>query len=300
MGRVLVLGGSNTDLVCRAPRLPVPGETLNGTSFSVYAGGKGANQAVAAARAGARVSFFGAIGTDEFGQQRRTDLERDGIDLTHLSVISGASSGVALIAVDDRGENQIIVVDGANGLVSNESIDAAIDDGPWDVLLVVLEVPFEIVRETITRLAGKCEVILNAAPFDERAAELLPMVDVLICNEIEAAGLLQREVTHDSALSDAVDLQTLGPAHAVITLGANGVAAAGVADSWHEPARPAEVIDTTGAGDSFCGALAAWLSEGKSLREAVRAGAVAGALAVAHAGAQPSLPTRAEIERLLA
>jgi ribokinase len=300
MGRVLVIGGSNTDLVCRSPRLPVAGETLNGTSFAVFAGGKGANQAVAASRAGAAVTFAGAVGDDDFGRQRRDDLVRDGIDVTCVDVIETESSGVALIVVDDEGENQIVVIAGANGRIGIETVDRAADAGAWDALLLVLEVPFETVRHAVSRFAGQTQIVLNAAPYDPRAVELLPHTDVLICNETEASGLLGYPVTVESALDDARSLRALGCTCAIITLGAYGAFVATVDDAWVTSAPPVEVVDTTGAGDAFCGSLTAWLACGASLRDAVSAGVVAGSIAVTRNGAQPSLPSWDDIMARLA
>jgi ribokinase len=299
MSKVLVVGGSNTDLVCRSPRLPVAGETLTGSSFNVFAGGKGANQAVAAARSGALVTFCGAVGDDDFGRQRLADLKLDEIDVSCVEVVEGTSSGVALIVVDDAGENQIVVVSGANGRVSPTTVDRAIDSSAWDALLIVLENPADTTRHAIARMKGRAPVVLNAAPFDPWVTDVLPDVDILVCNEVEASGLLGRQVGADTALADVVALRHLGCRSAVITLGPHGAYVADSSGSWHNPALAVEVVDTTGAGDALCGAIAAWLAEGASLREAVAAGVAAGSLAVTRSGAQPSLPRRAEIDRFL-
>ncbi|HUG16191.1 MAG TPA: ribokinase [Thermomicrobiales bacterium] len=299
MGRVLVVGGSNTDLVCRTSRLPIAGETLTGQSFSVFAGGKGANQAVAAARAGASVAFAGAVGDDEFGGQRLADLVADGVDVTCVERVAGESSGVALIVVNEHGENQIVVVPGANARVAPATIDRAIEMGSWDALLVVLEVPFDTLSYAVERLVGNATIILNAAPYDENVIELLPSVDVLVCNEIEASGLLGRAVSAGSALEDARDLRTYGSRCGVITMGTHGVFAADESGVWVTPAPRVDVVDTTGAGDAFCGALSAWIANGASVREATPAGVAAGALAVTEHGAQPSLPRREAIVSLI-
>lgn len=299
MRNVLVVGGSNTDLVCRAPKLPVAGETLNGTSFDVFAGGKGANQAVAAARAGASVTFSGAVGSDEFGARRLADLAAEGIDLSCVDTINDVSSGVALIVVDDAGENQIVVVPGANGRVSPRTVDRVIDARRWDACLIVLETPFETTAHVVSRLAGRAPVILNAAPYDARLVDLLPNVDVLICNETEASGVLGRDVTPDTALDDAVALRACGCGSAVITLGRHGAFVSDALATWHQPAPEVAVVDTTGAGDSLCGALAASLAEGGSLSDAVAVGVAAGSLAVTRAGAQPSIPSRSEIDAMV-
>jgi len=295
MAGVLVIGSSNTDLVCRAMRIPTPGETITGRSFATFAGGKGANQAVAARRAGADVTFVGARGNDDFGAARLDDLLTEGIDANRMRVVKGASSGVALIVVDDHGENQIVYVPGANADISAGDADAAISEVDHRVLSLTFEVPFETVAHAVRTKREASIVVLNAAPYDERVSELLDFIDVLICNEVEATALLGRSVTSDSALADATAIAKRGPESAVLTLGAFGAVAADVSGAWHIPTPIVEPIDTTGAGDAFCGALSAWLAAGEPLREAVTAGVVAGSLAVTREGAQASLPTRSEI-----
>jgi ribokinase len=295
VGRVLVIGGSNTDLVCRAPRMPMPGETLNGTTFAIYPGGKGANQAVAASRAGADVVFGGAVGDDDFGRQRLSDLRADGVDTRLAREQSQCSSGVALIIVDDRGENQIVVIPGANERIDAGFVDDVIDQSNAEILLAVVEIPVDVLGHAILRSAGRHRVILNVAPFDARVRAFIPQIDVLVCNESEASGLLGRSVSFDSALRDVEALRQLACGTAIITLGEHGACVADAGGSWVEPAPTVKVVDTTGAGDTFCGVLAAWLSNGASMRDAVRAGVVAGSLAVTRAGAQPAIPRRAEI-----
>jgi ribokinase len=292
---VLVIGSSNTDLVCRAPRIPAPGETITGRSFATFAGGKGANQAVAAARAGASVSFVGARGDDDFGVSRLNDLLVEKIDASRLRVVDGASSGVALIVVDDAGENQIVYVPGANADITVEDAADALEDVDFRVLSLTFEVPFETAAYSLRHDRGDAIAVLNAAPFDERLADLLPYIDVLICNEVEASGLLGRPVTNESALADVAALVDSGTRSVVLTLGAYGAVAADASGRWHSPAPVVQPVDTTGAGDAFCGALCAWLALGAPLREAVKSGVKAGALAVTREGAQASLPARSEI-----
>jgi ribokinase len=299
MADVLVIGSSNTDLVCRAARIPAPGETVTGRSFATFAGGKGANQAVAAARAGAAVSFVGARGDDDFGVARMHELLAEGIDASRLRVVPGASSGVALIIVDDRGENQIVYVPGTNADISVDDATAALRDVAFRVLSLTFETPFETVAYAVRHHPNDAVIVLNAAPYDERLSELLSDIDVLICNEVEASALLGRPVTITSALADSQAIVERGPRSVVLTLGGFGAVAAEVSDVWHVPAPTAQVVDTTGAGDAFCGALCAWLALGEPLREAVRAGVAAGSLAVTRDGAQASLPARSEIVAML-
>lgn len=299
MDGVLVIGSSNTDLVCRTRRLPAPGETVRGLSFATYAGGKGANQAVAAARAGARVVFAGAVGDDAFGIARLDDLRADGIDVAHVLVRRGVASGVASILVDERGENVIVLVPGANDTVDPDHALRAIEDTHPRVLSLTHEVPFETVAAAINSKPRGTTVVHNAAPFDERVATLLSGIDVLICNEGEASALLGRSVSVETGADAAARLRGLGCGCAIITLGAHGAFAADADSVWRISSPMVEVVDTTGAGDALCGVVAAWLAEGTGLRDAVAAGVCAGALAVTRAGAQPSLPRRTEIDALL-
>jgi len=295
MAGVLVIGSSNTDLVCRATRIPAPGETITGRSFATFAGGKGANQAVAAARAGARVTFVGARGDDDLGIAREADLLAEGIGIDRLRVIPGVSSGVALIVVDDRGENQIVYVPGANSQISVDDARSAVRDVEHRVLSLTFEVPVETVAFAVQQKSDDALVVLNAAPYDERLVDLLGYLDVLICNEVEASALLGQPVSDATAIDAASAILERGPRSVVLTLGPSGAFAADASGAWHSPAPPVESVDTTGAGDAFCGALCAWLADGRSLREAVRAGVAAGSLAVTREGAQPALPTRGAI-----
>jgi len=301
VGRVVVVGSSNTDLVSRATRLPRAGETVFGSAFSIYPGGKGANQAVAARRAGAEVSFVGAIGSDAFGAARRDELAAEGIDLAHLSEIDGATSGVAQIVVDASGENQIVVVPGANNLVSDQSAEAAISAG-CDVLSLVLEVSMSAVTAALSTPRDGVAV-LNAAPFDPRVVSLLEQVDILVVNESEASDILGAPLESadvERAMSAALELLSFGPRSTIITIGPAGAVVADDAGTRAVAAPKVEVVDTTGAGDCFCGVLAAWLAGDASLDDAVAAAVVAGSLAVTIAGAQPSMPSRSAIEAALA
>jgi ribokinase len=298
MGRVLVLGSINSDLVVRIARLPRPGETVVGGEFAVYGGGKGANQAIAAARAGAAVAMIGCVGEDAYGAARLADLQREGIETSGVRRLAGVASGVALIGVDATGQNLIMVASGANHQAT-VAMGAALPCAAGDVALLQLELPLPVVAAGLAaaRRAGAL-AILNAAPVDPAAAALLPDVDLLVVNEIEAADLL-------GAAADAVDaavlrrLAALGPRQVVVTLGGAGVAVWDGAAAWRLPALPVTPVDTTGAGDAFCGVLAAGLAAGLDLAGAVRRGVVAGGLAVTRPGAQSSLPARAEIEAAL-
>jgi ribokinase len=299
MGKVLVLGSINTDLVVRVPRLPRPGETVLGGEFAVYGGGKGANQAIAAARAGAPVVMVGCLGDDAYGDERLADLGREGVDTSGVRRLAGSASGVALIGVDAAGQNSIMVASGANALAGVE-MATALPLAAGDVLLTQLELPLPVVAAGLAtaRRAGTL-VLLNAAPMHPTAADLLPDLDLLVVNEVEAADLLGESV----AVTETATLARLakrGPRRIVVTLGKEGAVVWEDGQMARVPALPVEPVDTTGAGDTFCGVLAAGLAAGDDLAAAVRRAVVAGGLAVTRAGAQSSLPRRAEIDAVLA
>ena len=300
MAEIVVVGSSNTDMVVRVPHLPAPGETVLGGSFLMAAGGKGANQAVAAARLGAQVKLVARVGQDVFGEAALLGLEREGIDTQHISVDLETASGVALITVDDTGENSIAVAPGANRRLSPTDVQraqAAILDA--DVLLLQLEVPLETVQMAaeLAHQAG-VRVILNPAPApgSPLPPALLVCVDVLTPNEKEAGDLTGAP---DSLGQAARRLLDMGVEAVVITLGARGALIATPEGQQTVPGFPVEAVDTTAAGDAFNGGLAAALAEGRPLAEAVRFANACGALAATRLGAQPSLPTAEEVDVFL-
>lgn len=267
MSRVVVLGSLNVDLVTRVAQHPSPGETVLGEGLRRLAGGKGANQAMAAARAGASVLMVGAVGDDEGGRTYAARLAAAGVDTGALAVVDDEPTGTALIVVDSTGENSIVVVAGANATVT---ADALPDLGPGDVLLVQLEVPLDAVAGACRRARGQgARVVLNTAPYADLPDDVLALADPVVANEHEAARLASTSGTPGSLL---------------VTLGSDGA-------RWGDLALPAErvddVVDTTGAGDAFCGALAAALADGADDDAALRAALAAGARAVRHEGAQP-------------
>ena len=277
-GRVVVLGSLNVDEVWQVARLPRPGETVLALDSQRYAGGKGGNQAVAAARAGARVRMVAAVGADEAGAAYQKRLEAWGIEAALTVVAPGAAdvgevrTGRALITVDATGENAIVVDPGANGCLNESALDALADLGPGDVLLCQLEIPLGIVAAAVRQAAARgARVVVNCAPFAVLPAEVVAAADPLVCNETEAAAF--------------ADLGLL-PGSWLVTFGAAGCSWDG--EQYVAPLVPAaEVVDTTGAGDAFCGALAAALARGATRAEAVAAAQAAGAEAVRRRGAQP-------------
>jgi ribokinase len=299
---ICVVGGLNMDLVVRAAHLPRPGETAPGRNFARFLGGKGANQAVAAARLGASVRMVGQVGEDAFGDELLAGLENEGIDAAGVRRVS-TQSGVAVIVVDDDGQNSIVWVPGANAAWEQA---AAADVERWAsrcrTLVLPLEAPRHIV-EAAVRAARKAgvRVILNPAPFRQGDEACFGNVDVLVPNELEAAlfaGVDPQERQDWTVVASR--LQSLGPKTVVITLGSEGALAASDEGTQHVPAFPVEAVDTTAAGDAFVAALAVALLPGPPLPEAVRFASAAGALAVTSAGAQPSLPRASEVEALMA
>jgi ribokinase len=290
------------DLVARAPRIPRPGETIIGGDFCTVPGGKGANQAVAAARLGARVSMVGRVGRDAFAQPLLDNLFAAGVDHTLVARDPDAATGVALIVVDDAGENSIVVAPGANMRLSPADVDDAESAiAAADALLLQLESPLE----TVTRAAEVAHahgvtVILNPAPAHPLPDELLALVDVLIPNETETALLTDLPVGDlTEAEIAATALRELGVGTVILTLGERGALLAWEKGTGHFSAFEVTPVDTTAAGDAFVGGFAVALAEGRTLAEAVQWGNGAGALSTTKLGAQPSLPTRQELERLV-
>lgn len=298
--RVAVVGSLNMDLIARAPRIPRPGETILGGDFYTAPGGKGANQAVAAARLGAQVSMVGRVGSDAFAQNLHASLAAAGVDHRHVIQDAQAATGVALIVVDEGGQNSIVVAPGANARLSPADVDAArAAIAAADVLLLQLESPLEAVACAAELAhAHGVTVVLNPAPACELPAELLTLVDVLVPNESETAILTGLPVG-DQVEAQATALLELGVGAALLTLGKRGAFLARPEGIEHVPAFRVTPVDTTAAGDAFVGGFAAALAEGRPPVEAVRWGCAAGALATTKLGAQPSLPTRQEVEELL-
>lgn len=290
---VVVVGSLNLDLVVRVPSQPRPGETVLGGDVARYPGGKGANQAVAAARLGQRVEMVGRVGDDDAGLTLRRALAADGIDVEAVRVTPGAPTGVALITVDEAGENAIVVSPGANARLSGEDVlDSAGALGASAAVLLQLEVPLEVVDVAAQAAGGT--VILNPAPAAPLPADLLRHVDVLVPNRSELAALVGRTVANRDEAARAAEALD-GPGSVVVTLGAEGAVVVSGGRVVPVPAVAVEVVDTTAAGDAFCGALADALVRGADLVEAARWAVRAAAGSVGRAGAQTSMPTRDEV-----
>lgn len=294
----IVVGSLNMDLVMRVTRLPQAGETLSGHGFALAEGGKGANQAVASARLGARVAMVGRVGPDSFGTQLRAGLLRDAIDATHVTISHDAPTGVAMIMVDDTGENRIILAPGANLALSAADIDAAAGPiGRARLLVAQLEVPVPAVTRAIAHAArAGAGVVLTPAPAAPLPADVWPRVDYLIPNETEAS-LLTGIAVQDMVSADraARALLARGVRHVLLTMGAQGVFVLDGDGARVLPARDVSVVDTTAAGDCFAGGVVAGLCEGMTLDQAAHLGIEAASLCVTRAGAQPALPYRAEL-----
>lgn len=297
--KIVVVGSSNTDMVIKAKHLPRPGETVLGGTFFMNPGGKGANQAVAAARLGGRVSFICKTGNDIFGHQSQTLFKEEGIDTSCVFSDPEHPSGVALITVDEKAENCIVVASGANAHLSpldlreaTEPIDQA------DIVLMQLEIPMETIEYVAgTAFSKNKKVILNPAPAHTLPASLLRHLYMITPNETEAEIITGVEITDEaSALEAARSLSQMGVQHIIITMGSKGAFVYGEGKAEMVPALKVKAVDTTAAGDVFNGALTVALSEGKDLMDAVRFASKASAISVTRVGAQSSIPYRNEVD----
>jgi ribokinase len=301
--KIVIVGSSNTDMIIKVPRIPNPGETILGGKFSTSAGGKGANQAVAAARAGGKVTFIGRVGRDMFGDRAIQGFQKDGIDVQYVFRDDSAPSGVAEIFVDEKGENSIAVASGANANLDQPDIqvaEPAIADAQF--LLMQLEVPLETVLYAAkTAYQNGVPVILNPAPAQPLPDELLNFCNVLTPNESEIEILTGIKVNDDqSAFKAAEYLYKKGVDTVIITLGSRGAYIHSAGLDTRIPGFKVKSVDTTAAGDVFNGALAVALAENQRLQDAVVFANAAAALSVGRLGAQPSAPSRQEIDEFLA
>jgi len=301
MADVFVVGSINQDFVLSVERRPTPGETVTDARLATHNGGKGANQAAAAALLGAGVTFLGRVGDDGFGEPLVRALAEKGVDTNLVEEVPDSSTGTAFITVTPDGENAITVAPGANRRLTVEDVDAASGTiGEAKVLVVQMEIPPEVVRRAVeVASANETRVLVNLAPPFEVPQALLEKLDPLVLNEHEAAFLLGESVEGvDGALSAASELSDLGPRSVVVTVGEDGAVFANGTSAEHLTAPRVEVVDTTGAGDAFVGALAARLADDAPLEDAVAYAVRAGAAAVTKEGAQGALPTPDVVEAL--
>lgn len=301
---ITVVGSLNMDFVVQVRRLPLPGETVTGGGFATIPGGKGANQACAAGRLGGRVRMVGRVGDDVFGRQLRESLSAAGVDVGAVHVSEATPSGVALIAVRTGGQNQIVVAPGANGLLTPEDVAQALGEQAGGFLLLQLESPLETIERAaaLGRERGMT-LLLDPAPARPVADELLARVACLTPNESEAMLLLDRRamiVPLAEAPEVARALRARGPRAVILKLGAQGAFLDDGSGGRHFPGLRVDAVDATGAGDTFNGALAVALAEGRALPEAVGFANAAAALSVTRPGAQSSIPTRSEVDALVA
>lgn len=299
MSDIIVIGSLNADLVVKSPRFPQPGETISGEDLQIIPGGKGANQAVAAARQGVGVAMVGRVGSDSFGPFLLENLKSNQVNTSHV-LVDESATGTAIIVVDANGQNSIVLSPGANGKVTPADVDSASFLNA-KLLLLQLEIP----TPTVLRAAQKARengltVILNPAPAKSLPAELLANVDILIPNESELALLTNLPVNDASSAEVAAkELLKLGIKTVIVTLGSKGALLVTSTQVTHIDAYKVSVVDTTAAGDAFIGGFASAMLSGSSLEESVRYGCACGALATTKFGAQPSLPTKEETTRFI-
>ncbi len=300
MAEILVVGSLNADLVVRAPHFPAPGETITGEDLATIPGGKGANQAVAAARLGASVAMIGCVGADAFGATLLENLKQNHIDSRGVRRAGASATGTAIIVVDANGENSIVLSPGANARVVNKDIKPEAMAGV-KLLLLQLEIPVEAVMHA-ARVAKEqgVRVLLNPAPAREIPDELLKSADYLLPNETELGLLAGRKITDAASLEKAADLLLRrGASNVIVTLGEKGALIVNKSGKRHVPAYNVRPVDTTAAGDAFIGGMAFALLNRKSLQNAVKYGCACGALATTKFGAQPSLPTAQDVREFI-
>ena len=302
MKNIAVFGSINMDFIARTSRLPIPGETIIGYDFQNLPGGKGANQAVACARLGAETMMIGCVGSDIFGDNIITELKNSKVDVSLISRNNRVSTGVALIAVNETGENSIIIIPGANEKVGENELmilEGALEKA--NILLLQLEIPIDtVLQAAILGKEKKVTVILDPAPVQKFPEELLRLVDIFTPNEIETASLVGFNIDNWDKTSDAAHIFLQKDVRqSVIKLGNRGALLANQKFEQIYPSVPVEAIDTVGAGDAFNGALAVALNEGKTINEAVQWGNAAGAFAATKKGTQTAMPNRSELMVML-
>ena len=296
---IVVLGSSNTDMVIKSPKLPLPGETIIGGAFFMNQGGKGANQAVAAARMGADVQFISKIGTDIFGKQSIKGYKDEGINVDKIFIDESAPSGIALISVDGVGENSILVAPGANSNLLPADLDKVIEEiKQAGILLMQLEIPMASIEYAAeAAFNNNVKVILNPAPACKLSRKLIDCLFLIVLNESEAEYVSGVSVSGEAtAIEAATKISDMGVKNIIVTLGSDGVIAMIDREVFKVPAIKVNAIDTTAAGDTFCGVLSVGIMEGMPVIEAIKLANKAAALSVTRMGAQKSIPYRNEFE----
>jgi len=301
MKRILVIGSSNTDLITNVARFPNAGETISGKAFMQAMGGKGANQAVAARRLGGDVMFVTCLGNDANGRNTLSYFKDEGLDVSKALIVDDAPTGTAIILVNDEGENCIVVTPGANHELSPSYIDELTNEiANASMIVLQMEIPFETVKKVIdTASKHRTPVLLNVAPAHEIGIDLIRMIDILVVNETEIERVSGQSIAVIGEEGVIDQLISMGAHTVILTLGKKGCIVKNTDFTKHIPAFEVEAKDTTAAGDTFCGALVAGLSKGKSMIDAARFATAAAAICVTRMGAQPSIPTEEEVTRFL-
>ncbi len=301
MGKILVIGSSNTDLIATVENFPTAGETIVGKSFLQVMGGKGANQAVAAHKLGGEVKFITCLGTDANGQNSLKYFKETGLDISSALLVEDAPSGTAIILVDENGENCIVITPGANNLLLPDYIYKIKDDiAACDTVVLQMEIPYNTVK-TVCELAYKQQktIMLNVAPARYLDEELIKMIDILVVNETEVETISGKKIDEIGEEAVVDKLLDLGAKTVVLTLGKQGCLLKNGRNFYSVPAFCVQAVDTTAAGDTFCGALAAGLARGKEWKDALKFATAASAICVTRMGAQPSIPTEEEVSEFM-
>lgn len=295
--KILVIGSSNTDLIAKVKNFPLAGETIEGISYMQAMGGKGANQAVAAHRLGGNVSFMTSLSDDTNGQNTFEYYKKEGLDISSSLIVKGVSSGTAMIFVDEKGENCIVITPGANNLLTSDHIlKVEKNIAQAEIIVLQMEIPYDTIK-TVCYLAKKHHkiVILNVAPARKLDEEILQNVDILVVNETEAESITGEEIDVIGKKSIITKLITMGASTVLLTLGKEGCMLKNRKIEIQKDAFIVDTLDTTAAGDTFCGALAARLSKGENWDYILKFASAASALCVTRMGAQPSVPTEKEV-----